>query len=244
MAIARDIYSVTVVVEDQDRALAFYRDVLGCAVRTDREALPGARLVGVTPPDSAVPIALLTREGGLPLGVRYRTADAERAHRELVAAGITPDSEVLHLEGWPPMFTVDDTEGNTIILMEDASSAAAGGSSVEAILACVPVTDLEAARGFYERLFGRGADAHPMPSLAQWEHNGGTLQVAVDERRSGGGMATILVPDLAREADELAARGLSLDISPGDAVTAFASIEDPDGNLITLVQAAPGAAQD
>ncbi|MFF1876165.1 VOC family protein, partial [Kitasatospora herbaricolor] len=35
------VLSVTVPVPDQDRALEFYRDVLGCEVRYDGEPWPG-----------------------------------------------------------------------------------------------------------------------------------------------------------------------------------------------------------
>jgi len=119
MSIATRIMSVSLEVTDQDRALTFYRDVLGCEVRTDVEVWPGARLVEVVPPGSTVAIALLTREGGLPIGVRYITGDAEEAHRALVAAGVTPHQEVLYTDFAPPMFTFDDPDGNTVILIED-----------------------------------------------------------------------------------------------------------------------------
>lgn len=98
------VYSATVVVSDQDRALAFYRDVLGCDVRTDFEAWPGARVVEVMPSGSGVAVALLTTDSALPLGVRWRTDDADAAHRALVAAGVQPHTDVLHLDGSPPMF--------------------------------------------------------------------------------------------------------------------------------------------
>jgi catechol 2,3-dioxygenase-like lactoylglutathione lyase family enzyme len=41
---------VSIPVADQDRALAFYAEVLGCELRTDIEVWPGARLVEVVPP--------------------------------------------------------------------------------------------------------------------------------------------------------------------------------------------------
>lgn len=118
MSIVRDLYSVTVEVSDPDRALAFYRDVLGCEVRFDVEVWPGARLIEVVPPGASVPVALITRESGLPIGVRYLVADADAAHAALVAAGVQPHTEVLHLDGAPPMFTCSDPEGNTVIMME------------------------------------------------------------------------------------------------------------------------------
>jgi len=118
MTITTRIMSVSLEVADQDKALTFYRDVLGCEVRTDIEVWPGARLVEVAPPGSDVAIALLTREGGLPIGVRYFTEDAEEAHRTLTAAGVTPHQPVLYTDFAPPMFTLDDPDGNTIILIE------------------------------------------------------------------------------------------------------------------------------
>ncbi len=113
------ILSVTVEVTDQDRALAYYRDVLGCEVRADVEIWPGARWVEVAPPGSPVGVALLTRESGLPLGVRYGTADAEAAHRALAAAGVAPHQEVLVTDFAPPMFTAPDPDGNTVVLIQD-----------------------------------------------------------------------------------------------------------------------------
>ena len=44
-------------VPDHDRALAFYRDVLGCDVLYDGEPWPGARMVEVVPPGSSVGIS-------------------------------------------------------------------------------------------------------------------------------------------------------------------------------------------
>ena len=43
------VQSVSIPVADQDRALAFYTEVLGCELRTDIEVWPGARLVEVVP---------------------------------------------------------------------------------------------------------------------------------------------------------------------------------------------------
>ena len=53
------IWSVTVPVADQDRALAFYTEVLGCELVQDFEPWPGARLVEVVPPGSSVGFVLL-----------------------------------------------------------------------------------------------------------------------------------------------------------------------------------------
>jgi len=120
MSIVTGMMSVSIEVADQDKALTFYRDVLGCQLQTDLEVWPGARLVEVVAPGSSVAIALLTRGSGLPIGVRYLTGDAEEAHRALTAAGVTPHQSVLYTDFAPPMFTFDDPDGNTVILIQDS----------------------------------------------------------------------------------------------------------------------------
>lgn len=118
MALTTGIFSTSVEVTDLDRSLAFYRDVLGCEVRFDSVLWPGARLVEVAPPGSEVLVALVTRESGLPIGVRYWTDSADAAHASLLAVGVEPHSDVLHLEGAPPMFAFSDPDGNTVIVLE------------------------------------------------------------------------------------------------------------------------------
>jgi lactoylglutathione lyase len=54
----RKLNSINVYVEDQERALHYYRDVLGFAVNDDRQAGPGFRWVSVSPPDSETKLML------------------------------------------------------------------------------------------------------------------------------------------------------------------------------------------
>ncbi len=107
---------------------------------------------------------------------------------------------------------------------------------VTAVLAAVPVHDADAARTFYERLLGAPPHASPMPGLAQWNLGDGVLQVVVDPDRAGGGLVTLMFEDLASAAEAVRGRGMNLDVSEGEVVTAVAQVIDPDGNSITLVQ--------
>jgi len=116
---ATRVTSVSVQVADQDRALAFYVDTLGCQVRADVELWPGARWVEVVPPGSEVGIALLTADSEIPIGVRLGTEDADAAHSVLTSAGAEVNEEVLRLGFAPPMFTFHDPDGNLLILIED-----------------------------------------------------------------------------------------------------------------------------
>jgi predicted enzyme related to lactoylglutathione lyase len=106
------------------------------------------------------------------------------------------------------------------------------------VLAGVAVRDMEGAKRWYETFLGRAPDAEPMPSLADWYTPGGTLQVVLDEQRAGGSLVTIKVEDARAALTELAARGgpeVELDETTSDKVL-FATLADPDGNGVTLVQ--------
>lgn len=122
------ILSVSVPVADQDRALAFYTDVLGFELRTDVEVWPGARLVEVVPPGSEVGLVLLPPDSQLPMAVRMGTPDAAAAHTRVREAGATlHNDEVLRLDGIAPMFFFADPDGNGLVYLQEPDPGA--GSS-------------------------------------------------------------------------------------------------------------------
>jgi predicted enzyme related to lactoylglutathione lyase len=129
MAMTTRVISVTIPVQDQDRALEFYRDVLGCEVRLDIEVWPGARLVEVVPPGSSVGLVLLPPDSEIPLAVRLGTDDAVSAHKRLEDAGATlHNDEVITIGGGSPMFSFTDPFGNGLVYIEeerDSSGASA-----------------------------------------------------------------------------------------------------------------------
>ena len=115
------VKSVTIPVADQDQALRFYTEVLGCELRTDIEVWPGARLVEVMPPGSHVGLVLLPPDSEIPVAVRLGTTDAEAAHARLRDAGVTlHNDEVIHLDGAPPMFFFADPDGNGLVYLEES----------------------------------------------------------------------------------------------------------------------------
>ncbi|MDO9378835.1 MAG: hypothetical protein Q7T56_08285 [Nocardioidaceae bacterium] len=63
------------------------------------------------------------------------------------------------------------------------------------------------------------------------------LQVVDDAGRAGGGLVTVLVPDMAAAVAGIRDRGLAVDFEEGVVVAQVAVIADPDGNQITLVEA-------
>jgi predicted enzyme related to lactoylglutathione lyase len=110
------------------------------------------------------------------------------------------------------------------------------------VWAGVAVRDLDQAKRWYEALFGRPVDAEPMGGLAEWHAAGGVLQVVLDAQRAGGSLVTVWVPDARRALSDLAARGgpeVELDDTTSNKVL-FASLTDPDGNAVTVVEVREG----
>lgn len=105
------------------------------------------------------------------------------------------------------------------------------------VLAVLPVTDLDAAHSWYERLFDRPADNRPMDSLAEWQvTESGWVQVFHDSDRAGTALLNFAVDDLDKHIAELNERGLP----PEKAETVnknvrLSAITDPDGNRITFI---------
>ncbi|ACQ81992.1 Glyoxalase/bleomycin resistance protein/dioxygenase [Beutenbergia cavernae DSM 12333] len=115
------VRTVAIAVDDQDRALAFYSDVLGLEVRLDAEFAPGNRWIEVAPAGAETSVALVpaTREqpAGGDTGIRFTTADAAADHARFAAAGVDVD-DVLRWEGVPPMFQFRDVDGNLLTAVE------------------------------------------------------------------------------------------------------------------------------
>ena len=120
MTMTTRVLSVTVPVPDQDRALEFYRDVLGCEVRYDGEPWPGARMIEVVPPGSSVGIVLLPPDSEIPVALRMATSDADAAYRQVKDAGVTTHNEgPITIGDGSPMFFFDDPFGNGLVYIQE-----------------------------------------------------------------------------------------------------------------------------
>lgn len=114
------VLSVSVPVADQDAALKFYTEVLGCELRTDVEVWPGARMIEVVPPGSGVALVLLPRDSQIPVAIRLGTSNAQQAHDEVREAGVPlHNEELVRMEGVPAMFSFTDPDGNGLVFLED-----------------------------------------------------------------------------------------------------------------------------
>lgn len=105
------------------------------------------------------------------------------------------------------------------------------------VLAVVPVSDLDRAKAWYEKLFGRPADNTPMPVLAEWQVvPGGWVQVFVDEERAGTGLLNFAVDDLPAHVAAATEAGLRPGgIEDANKGVRLATLADPDGNTIRLI---------
>ena len=121
MTMTTRVLSMSVPVADQDAALRFYTEVLGCELQTDVEVWPGARMIEVLPPGSSVSLVLLPPDSQIPVAIRLGTPDAQQAHDTIREAGVTlHNDELVRMEGVPPMFSFTDPDGNGLVYLEDA----------------------------------------------------------------------------------------------------------------------------
>ena len=106
------------------------------------------------------------------------------------------------------------------------------------VFAGIAVTDFEAGRRWYERLFGRPPDRIPKQEEAVWHIPGaGSVYVVADAQRAGSGLLALDVSELRQHVAALGQRGFATeadDLAP-DPLFKFA-LTDPDGNSVTFFQ--------
>ncbi|HTN60158.1 MAG TPA: VOC family protein [Devosia sp.] len=104
-------------------------------------------------------------------------------------------------------------------------------------LAGIAVDNLAVTLPWYERVFGRPADARPMVDIAEWKFpTGGWVHVATDADRAGASSVTLIVDDLAAHLTDLEAAGITpVSTRIGDYVKT-AIFRDPDGNRLIFTQ--------
>ncbi|MGW0995853.1 VOC family protein [Streptomyces sp. NPDC002523] len=112
---------VTLPVSDQDRALRFYRDVLGMEVTADRD-MPQGRWLQVAPVGAQTVFTLSGPgmggfEPGSARGIMLVTTDVDADRARLTAAGIAvqgPDELP-----WGRMASFTDPDGNGLMLLTE-----------------------------------------------------------------------------------------------------------------------------
>jgi lactoylglutathione lyase len=110
-------------VAEQDAARAFYTEKLGWEVRgDDRFGEDGEmRWLEVAPPGSTARLALNPPMRGEPGGsaIGVETADVRAEHERLSSIdGVTIDTPPMEMGGAPPMFSIQDPDGNQIWIVQ------------------------------------------------------------------------------------------------------------------------------
>lgn len=114
---------VSIPVSDQDRAKAFYRDVLGFEVLADQAMTPSMRWVQLAPPGAATSVTLVTWFESMPAGslrglvLQTTTLDADVAALHAKGVATSP----IEAQPWARYVTFFDPDGNGLILQQRAS---------------------------------------------------------------------------------------------------------------------------
>lgn len=113
--------------------------------------------------------------------------------------------------------------------------------NLTAIYAHLSCSDLEGGIRWFSDLFGRPPDARPMDGLAEWHHGAEAgFQLFLAPGHAGHGTLTLMVADLAAERDRLRRAGKAVGMVEDADFARILRLDDPDGNLVVLVQPAEG----
>jgi catechol 2,3-dioxygenase-like lactoylglutathione lyase family enzyme len=114
---------VIVPVADQDDAIKFYTENLGCTVSADVPFGGGDRWVEVTPAGGGASLALTPPQGsyepGRMTGIAFESPDPRADHAELKSKGVDVDPELWGGDGTVPLgFFFRDNNGNQLMVVE------------------------------------------------------------------------------------------------------------------------------
>jgi catechol 2,3-dioxygenase-like lactoylglutathione lyase family enzyme len=116
---------VSLPVSDQDRARAFYVDVLGFELMADSEMGPDMRWVQVRPPGGSTSITLVTwfdtMAPGSSKGTVLESDDLDGDVSRLRGLGVSIPGGIEEAP-WGRYVTLDDPDGNGIVLQETAGT--------------------------------------------------------------------------------------------------------------------------
>jgi catechol 2,3-dioxygenase-like lactoylglutathione lyase family enzyme len=120
------IHSTTIVVAEQDAAIAYYTNTLGWELTMDASVGPSMRFVTVAPPGAATHLALGTpgwfdgaRQPGGWTGITVTSPDIDATYETLSARGVK-FKEPVQMMPWGQEATwFYDLDGNEFFLVED-----------------------------------------------------------------------------------------------------------------------------
>ena len=116
----KNVKFVSIPVHDQDRALGFYTEKLGCRVTTDAPMGPGMRWIELAFPRAETGIVLFTAPGqeswiGGFMNMSFACDDVEGTAAELAKRGVE-FVQPPRKESWGTSAIFKDSEGNQFVL--------------------------------------------------------------------------------------------------------------------------------
>jgi predicted enzyme related to lactoylglutathione lyase len=111
-------------------------------------------------------------------------------------------------------------------------------SSINSVVAVIPVKSFDNASTWYATLLGREADLVPVEEVAEWQlTEGAWLQVSTDPDRAGGTTVVIGVDDIEQQRQLCEDAGITLSgVQEYPGVIKMAEVCDPDGNKVSFVE--------
>lgn len=107
---------------------------------------------------------------------------------------------------------------------------------VTSVTVGLPVSDLAAARRWYEQLLEvDGPDLEPVPGLVEYRAGSAWLQLLEGPPAGDGAVVRLAVADVHAQRARLAALGVDVtEVEVVEGVVAFCDLADPDGNRLGL----------
>lgn len=112
---------------------------------------------------------------------------------------------------------------------------------IDDIFLSVNAKDFAAQSDWWARFLGRHWDREPMPSCHEWDLAPGVLFQVLDNPKSDTIPVTLRVPDLDKERERLSAQGIDVPDPvkvDGFDTLRFAQFQDPEGNIVGLLDGA------
>lgn len=111
-------------------------------------------------------------------------------------------------------------------------------SSINSLVAVMPVKNFDKASIWYATLLGREADLIPVEEVAEWQlAEGAWLQVSTDPERAGSSTVVIGVDDIEQQCQLCESAGIAMsDVQEFPGVIKMAEVCDPEGNKVSFVE--------
>jgi hypothetical protein len=105
------------------------------------------------------------------------------------------------------------------------------------VYAGIMTADIQTSSKWYQKLFDRSSDDHPMQILHEWNFSeGGILQLVEDKHRAGYSSITLMVKNIKEVKEMLSVKNIRVEQQTESEIAKTITIYDPENNRITFAQ--------